>query len=55
MIVFDREGELLATFGRYGFDEGSVTLPTGVDVDAEGYIYVTDTDGQRILKFEPLP
>jgi hypothetical protein len=45
----------LATFGSYGFDDGSFSLPTGIDVDAEGYIYVTDTDGQRVIKFWPLP
>jgi hypothetical protein len=24
-------------------------------VSDAGYIYVTDTDGQRVIKFEPLP
>ncbi len=55
VIVFDGGGELLATFGRYGFDPNSFSLPTGIEVDDEGYVYVTDTDGQRVLKFEPLP
>jgi DNA-binding beta-propeller fold protein YncE len=55
VIVFNREGELVATFGQYGFDQQSFTLPTGIDVGAEGHIYVTDTDGQRVMRFEPLP
>jgi hypothetical protein len=28
IIVFDGEGELVATFGLYGLDAGSFTLPT---------------------------
>jgi DNA-binding beta-propeller fold protein YncE len=55
VAVFSSEGDLLATFGSYGFDENSFSLPTGIDVDAGGYIYVTDTDSQRVMKFEPLP
>ncbi len=55
VTVFGGEGDLLATFGGYGYDETSFSLPTGIDVDAEGYIYVSDTDGQRVMKFEPLP
>jgi hypothetical protein len=53
--VFSGEGELLATFGRYGFDEASFSLPTGIDVDDSGSIHVTDTDGHRVMRFEPLP
>jgi len=53
--VFSGEGELLATFGRYGFDNASFSLPTGIDMDDAGSIYVTDTDGHRVLKFEALP
>jgi DNA-binding beta-propeller fold protein YncE len=45
----------LATFGQYGFDAAAFSLPTGIAVDAQGDIYVTDTDGNRVLKFEPLP
>ncbi len=55
VIAFSNTGPLLATFGQYGYDESSITLPTGIDVDPQGYLYVTDTDGQRVIKFEPLP
>lgn len=55
VAVFSSGGELLATFGQYGFDDRSFSLPTGIDVDADGYVYIADTDGQRVLKFEPLP
>jgi len=55
VAVFGDDGSLLATFGRFGYDETSFSLPTGIDVDNNGYIYVTDTDGQRLMKFVPLP
>ena len=55
VIVFNSEGELLATFGRYGFDQNSFSLPTGIDVADDGAICVTDTDGQRTMRFEALP
>jgi sugar lactone lactonase YvrE len=60
--VFDGDGEYLrewpveAWYGEsVGFDANSFSLPTGIDVDEEGKIYVSDTDGQRVLQFEPLP
>ncbi len=43
VIVFSHDGELLATFGRYGFDQNSFSLPTGIEVDAGGTIHVTPT------------
>jgi DNA-binding beta-propeller fold protein YncE len=55
VAVFGSEGDLLATFGLYGYDDNSFSLPTGIDVDVAGSIYVADADGQRVIKFEPLP
>jgi DNA-binding beta-propeller fold protein YncE len=56
VAVFSSAGDLLATFGLYGYDNNSFSLPTGIDLDVVGgFIYVADTDGQRVMKFEPLP
>jgi hypothetical protein len=55
VIVFSSDGTPLAVFGHYGFESSSFALPTGIDVDDKGYIYVTDTDGQRVIWYEPLP
>jgi DNA-binding beta-propeller fold protein YncE len=55
VIVFDDKGGLLTTFGQYGYDDQSFSLPTGIDVGTDGSIYVTDTDGQRVMKFNPIP
>ncbi len=55
VAVFSHQGDLLATFGHYGQDAGAFSLPTGIDVDASGHIYVADTNNHRIVMFEPLP
>lgn len=55
LAVFGPEGDLLATVGRYGFEPDAFSLPTGIDVGPDGYIFVADTNGQRIVKLEPLP
>jgi len=39
-------------WGNYGNDLQSFNLPTGIDFDALGGLYVADTDNDRILYFE---
>ena len=39
-------------FGEEGVDEGEFRSPTGITVDSEGYIYVSDTDNHSIQKFD---
>ena len=54
VLVIHEQGQVVATFGLYGFDSLSFSLPAGIDVDGEGYVYVADTDGHRVLKFPPI-
>ncbi len=54
VLVFDEEGKFVATFGEYGLDASSFALPIGVDIDAEGNIYVVDSGNNRVMKFAPL-
>jgi sugar lactone lactonase YvrE len=44
---FDRAGVLVRTFGA---DEG-LSFPNGVAVDADGRVYVTDSNNGRLLVF----
>jgi DNA-binding beta-propeller fold protein YncE len=59
IFVFTREGKFVRTFGSFGitnppggakatWGEGSFANPAGVDVDAEGNIYVVDTGNKRV-------
>jgi len=54
VLVFDQNGEFVATFGEYGFDSKTFSLPTGVAVDGEGNVYVTDAANHRVMKFAPV-
>jgi DNA-binding beta-propeller fold protein YncE len=52
VLVFDEQGQFLITFGQYGFDMASFTLPLGMAFDAQDNLYVVDSDNSRLLKFE---
>ena len=52
--MFTSEGELVTIFGKYGTDEASFDLPTGIEVDGEGNLYVADSNNHRIMKFSPV-
>jgi DNA-binding beta-propeller fold protein YncE len=52
ILVFDAGGEYLMSFGQYGFDLASFALPLGMAFDAQGNLYVVDSDNSRVLKFE---
>ena len=56
ILVYDMEGNIKLTFGRYGSAAGGLDLPTGLAVDGEGRLWVTDTQNNRVLRFDrPLP
>ena len=40
--VFTKEGTLVASFGSGGGGEGQFRLPSGLVLDADGYLYVCD-------------
>jgi DNA-binding beta-propeller fold protein YncE len=55
---FDKNGKYLSKFGQIGNGDGQFTLaqyqsgPGGITTDEDGNIYVTDTWGYRIEKFD---
>jgi predicted membrane-bound mannosyltransferase/sugar lactone lactonase YvrE len=55
ILVFSRDGGYLGSFGQYGngTDNRGFGLPSGIDVDKDGNIYVIDTVFGRILKYPP--
>ena len=52
VTVFDREGELLRTFGESGSGAGQLRRPSGVAFDGENLL-VVDTHNHRIQKLTP--
>lgn len=54
VLCFDRSGKLLDEFGTEGEGDGQFLLPTDVAVDARGYLYVSEYQGNdRITKWSP--
>lgn len=52
--IFDRNtGSSLGTFGSPGDEDGQFRVPIGIDVDRDGYVYVSDMMRCRIQKFTP--
>ncbi len=54
VMLFDTDGNRLASFGSMGRGDGQFLLPTDVAIDADGFIYVGEYGGNdRISKFTP--
>lgn len=49
---FTAEGELLATWGQQGTGPVEFNGPWGLSTDSEGFVYVADSDNQRIQKLD---
>ena len=50
---FDRDGNLLRVWGYYDIGNGyGLNRPSGIAVSRDGYVYVTDTDNHRVVKFD---
>jgi len=54
ILVWNTDGEFKATWGLYGNDLESFTLPTGIAVGPTGEVIVADGDAHRIMIFPPL-
>lgn len=52
VMIFDRDGNPLGSFGSEGFGDGQFQLPTDVAFDNQGHIYVSEYYGNdRITKW----
>ena len=52
VVILNKEGELINSFGSVGSKDGQFKSPCGVDVDEEGRIIVCDTLNNRIQVFD---
>jgi len=55
VIRWSGNGILLDVWGTPGSGQSELTLPIGVAVDQEGFVYVSDSGNNRIVVFPPLP
>jgi tripartite motif-containing protein 71 len=51
--TFDRTGRLLTAWGKTGTADGAFIYPSGIAVDHQGNVYISDVIGGRIQKFRP--
>ena len=52
VVILNKEGELIKSFGSRGSEDGQFNDPCGVDIDEEGRIIVVDTLNHRIQVFD---
>ena len=52
VVILNKKGELIKSFGSRGSQNGRFCGPYGVDVDGEGRIIVSDAHNHRIQVFE---
>jgi len=53
IIEFDGNTQFVRAWGEYGIDEATFGLPSGIAIDADGGVWVTDAGNGRIMRFEP--
>lgn len=52
VIKFDRDGNYIKAWGKYGTGPGEFNLPHTIAVDEQGRVYVGDRENQRIEIFD---
>ncbi|MBN1659398.1 MAG: TIGR03663 family protein [Anaerolineae bacterium] len=52
VVVFDLDGNHIASWGGEGIGPGSFAEPVGIDVDLDGNVYLVDTWNQRVQVFD---
>jgi len=52
--IFDESGRLLMAFGEHGNGYGALWLPTGIYIDKNDIIYVSDSSNSRVQVFKYL-
>jgi DNA-binding beta-propeller fold protein YncE len=51
VLEFNSQGEFVRTWGDFGDGPGDFNLPTGIALDPNGGLWVTDTGNHRVMHF----
>jgi DNA-binding beta-propeller fold protein YncE len=51
VLEFNTSGVFIRTWGEYGSSSTNIGMPSGISVDEEGRIWVSDTANNRIMRF----
>jgi len=51
VIEYDPNGEVVRAWGDFGETESSFGLPSGIAIDKEGHVWVTDSLYNRLMRF----
>ena len=52
MVVLDRAGNFLRSWGEPGTDPGQFNIPHNICCDADGWVYVADRENHRVQVFD---
>ncbi len=55
VVRYSNQGTYLSEFGGMGANPGQFNKPTGIAIDNDGFVYISDTNNNRIQKFNPSP
>ncbi|HVQ64569.1 MAG TPA: peptidyl-alpha-hydroxyglycine alpha-amidating lyase family protein, partial [Terriglobia bacterium] len=52
VVVFDRNGKFIRTWGKLGTGQGELSQPHSIAIDSRGRVYVADRNNSRIQVFD---
>jgi predicted membrane-bound mannosyltransferase/sugar lactone lactonase YvrE len=52
VIEFDRDGVFVRTWGAFGAGPAEIGLASGIAIDEEGFVWVSDAGNNRILRYQ---
>jgi len=48
---FTKDGTFVSKWGRQGFDKGQLVHPSGIAVDPQGHVFVSDSGKNTIQEY----
>lgn len=51
VLIFDEQGNFLTAFGAYGSSPSEIGIVSGIEVDAQGQVWIADAGNNRLMRF----